>query len=41
MKKLTRYILSKFGGNATTKDEIIEACKLFDADPDNTTNYMI
>jgi predicted transcriptional regulator of viral defense system len=41
MKKLTRYILSRFGGNATTKDEIKEACKRFDANPDNTTNYMI
>jgi predicted transcriptional regulator of viral defense system len=41
MKKLTRYILSRFGGNATTKEEIKEACKRFDANPDNTTNYMI
>ena len=41
MKKLTRYILSRFGGNATTKDEIKEACKRFDANPDNTTNFMI
>ena len=41
MKKLTRYILSQFGGNATTKDEIKEACKRFDADPDSTTNFMI
>jgi len=41
MKKLTRYILSKFGGNAATKDEIKEACKRFDSDPDSTTNFMI
>lgn len=41
MKKLTRYILSRFGGNAATKSEIIEACKPFNANPDNTINFMI
>ena len=41
MKKLTRYILSLFGGHAATKEEIKEACKRFDADPDNTINFMI
>jgi predicted transcriptional regulator of viral defense system len=41
MKKLTRYILSRFGGNVATKDEIKETCKRFGADADSTTNYMI
>lgn len=41
MKKLTRYILSRFGGNAVTKSEIIETCKRFNADPDSTINFMI
>jgi predicted transcriptional regulator of viral defense system len=41
MKKLTRYILSRFGGNAITKDEIRETCKRFGADVDNTINFMI
>jgi predicted transcriptional regulator of viral defense system len=41
MKKLTRYILSRFGGNAITKDEIRDTCKRFGADVDNTINFMI
>jgi len=41
MKKLTRYILSNFGGNAATKDEIKETCKRFGADVDSTINFMI
>ena len=41
MKKLTRYILSRFGGKAVTKSEITEACKRFNADPDSTINFMI
>jgi len=41
MKKLTRYILSRFGGNAITKDEIKETCKRFGADVDSTINFMI
>jgi len=41
MKKLTRYILSTFGGNATTKDEMKETCKRFGSDVDGTINFMI
>jgi predicted transcriptional regulator of viral defense system len=41
MKKLTRYILSRFGGNVATKDEMKDACKRFGADVDNTINFMI
>jgi predicted transcriptional regulator of viral defense system len=41
MKKLTRYILSRFGGNVATKDEMKETCKRFGADADSTTNFMI
>jgi predicted transcriptional regulator of viral defense system len=41
MKKLTRYILSRFGKNAVTKDEMKEACRRFSADVDNTINFMI
>jgi len=41
MKKLTRYILSEFGGKAVTKNEIKETCRKFDADADNTVNFMI
>lgn len=41
MKKLTRYILSRFGGNVTTKDEMKETCKRFGADVDSTINFMI
>jgi predicted transcriptional regulator of viral defense system len=41
MKKLTRYILSRFGGNVATKDEIKETCRRFGADVDNTINFMI
>ena len=41
MKKLTRYILSRFGGNVVTKDEIRETCKRFGADVDSTINFMI
>ena len=41
MKKLTRYILSRFGGNVVTKDEIKETCKRFGADVDSTINFMI
>jgi len=41
MKKLTRYILSRFGGNAITKDETKETCKRFGADVDSTINFMI
>jgi hypothetical protein len=41
MKKLTRYILSRFGENAITKDEIRETCKRFGADVDSTINFMI
>jgi hypothetical protein len=41
MKKLTRYILSRFGGNVTTKDEIRETCRRFGADADSTINFMI
>jgi hypothetical protein len=37
MKKLTRYILSRFGGNAITKDEIRETCKRFGADVDSNS----
>jgi predicted transcriptional regulator of viral defense system len=41
MKKLTRYIISRFGGNAATKEEIKETCKRFSTDVDNTVNFMI
>jgi predicted transcriptional regulator of viral defense system len=41
MKKLTRYILSNFGGNVVTKDEIRETCKRFGADVNSTINFMI
>ena len=41
MKKLTRYILSRFGGNVVIKDEIKETCKRFGADVDSTINFMI
>ena len=41
MKKLTRYILSRFGGSVTIKDEIKETCKRFGADADSTINFMI
>jgi len=41
MKKLTRYILSRFGGNVITKDEIRETCKRFGADVNSTINFMI
>jgi len=41
MKKLTRYILSKFGGNVATKGEVKEKCKRFGADVDTTVNFMI
>lgn len=41
MKKLTRYILSRFGGNVIIKGEIGETCKRFGADVDSTINFMI
>jgi predicted transcriptional regulator of viral defense system len=41
MKKLTRYILSRFGGNVIIKGEIRETCKRFGADVDSTINFMI
>jgi predicted transcriptional regulator of viral defense system len=41
MKKLTRYILSGFGGTVITKDEMNETCKRFGADVDSTVNFMI
>jgi predicted transcriptional regulator of viral defense system len=41
MKKLTRYILSRFGGNVIIKGEIGETCKRFSADVDSTINFMI
>ncbi|MCX8150747.1 MAG: hypothetical protein N3D85_04525 [Candidatus Bathyarchaeota archaeon] len=41
MKRLTKYILSHFGGNAVVKSEVSEACKRFGADPDATINFMI
>jgi predicted transcriptional regulator of viral defense system len=41
MKKLTRYILSRFGGNVVTKDETKDTCKRFGADVDSTINFMI
>jgi len=41
MKKLTRYILSRFGGNVVTKDETKDTFKRFGADVDSTINFMI
>jgi hypothetical protein len=41
MKKLTRCILSRFGGNVITKDETKDTCKRFGADVDSTINFMI
>lgn len=40
-KKLTRYILSRFGGNVITKDETKATCKRFGADVNSTINFMI
>jgi len=41
MKMLTKYVLSKFGGKVTTRNEINEACRKFRVNPKNTINYMI
>ena len=38
---LTKYVLSKFGGKVTTRNEINEACRKFRVNPKNTINYMI
>ena len=40
-KKLTRYILSRFGGNVITKDETKDTCKRFGADVNSTISFMI
>jgi predicted transcriptional regulator of viral defense system len=41
MKRLTRYLLSHFGGEAVIKSEVSEVCRRFGADPDATVNFMI
>jgi predicted transcriptional regulator of viral defense system len=41
MRKLTKYMLSKLGGKAATKDEIAKICKSFGAKVDSTINFMI
>jgi len=38
---LIRYLLSKYGGNAVTKVEIIDLCERFRVDPDYFVNYVI
>lgn len=41
MRKLTKYMLSKHGGKAATKDEIAKICESFGANVDSTINFMI
>jgi len=41
MKTLTRYVLSTFGGKAVKREELERACRRFDADTEDTINYMI
>ena len=41
MKALTRYVLSTLGGRVVERKDIEEACRRFDADADETINYMI
>ncbi|MHA1627232.1 MAG: type IV toxin-antitoxin system AbiEi family antitoxin domain-containing protein [Candidatus Asgardarchaeia archaeon] len=41
MKKLTRYIFSRFGGGIVTRSEVEETCERFGADASNTINFMI
>jgi len=41
MKRLTRYLLSHFGGEAVVKSEVSEVCRRFGADLDATVNFMI
>jgi len=41
MKALTRYVLSTLGGRVVERKDIEEACRRFEADADETINYMI
>lgn len=41
MKRLTMYILSRFGGNVVTREEVKEACRRFRANHADTINFMI
>lgn len=41
MKKLTKYLLSEFGGKVVEREEIKEACRKFKANAEKTTNFMI
>jgi predicted transcriptional regulator of viral defense system len=41
MKKLTKYILSEFGGKVVKREEIEAICKKFKADAERTINFMI
>ena len=41
MKLPTRYLLSRHGGRAVTKVEIIDLCERFRVDPDYFVNYVI
>jgi len=41
MRTLTKYVLSSFGGKIVTREDVEEACRRFDANPDNTINFMI
>lgn len=41
MRIVTRFLLSKFGGSAVTREEVKTACKKFRANYVNTINFMI
>jgi len=41
MKKLTKYILSEFGGKVVKREEIETVCKKFKVNAERTINFMI
>ena len=41
MKKLTKYILSEFGGRAVIKDDLKEVCRRFGENAERVVNFMI
>lgn len=41
MRKLTRYVLSSFGGRAVTKDDLEKVCRRFGVAVDSTVNFML
>ena len=41
MKKLTKYILSEFGGKAVTKEDLKEVCRRFGENAERVVNFMI